>query len=92
LLESEGSQPTDDVAAIAHQEDAFRRADDCVKALWYLGRKSDISLSAAKILGEALKERRKGAEEKVNDMSAFLEAELWEGYEEMSEAFGADCM
>jgi hypothetical protein len=92
LLESEGSRPADDVAAVAHQEDAFRRADDCVKALWYLGRKSDISLSAAKILGEALKERRKGAEEKVNDMSTFLEAELWEGYEELSEAFGTDCL
>jgi hypothetical protein len=91
LLESEGSRPSDDVAAIAHQEDAFRRADDCVKALWYLGRKSDISLSAAKILGEALKERRKGAEEKVNDMRLFLEAELWDGYGEMREAFGVDC-
>jgi hypothetical protein len=70
--------------------DAFQRADDCVRALWYLGRKSDMALAAAKILGNALKERRKGVEEKVNDMSAFLEAELWHGFDDL-EAFGVDC-
>lgn len=58
-------------------QDTFQRADDCVKALWFLGRKSDMALSAAKILGDALKQRRKGAQEKVSDMSNFLEAELW---------------
>jgi hypothetical protein len=91
LLEFEKSQAADGVAVV-HQEDAFRRADDCVKALWYLGKKSDISQSAAKILGEALKERRKGTEEKVNDMSTFLAAEFWEGYGEMNEALTADCI
>jgi hypothetical protein len=29
-------------------------------------------------------------EEKVNDMSAFLEAELWHGFDDL-EAFGVDC-
>lgn len=76
----------------ARQEDAFRRADDCVKALWYLGRKSDMALSASRILGDAIKQRRKGAEERVNDMSSFLKAELWEGFEEMNPEFGVDCV
>ncbi|KAF2728807.1 hypothetical protein EJ04DRAFT_581094 [Polyplosphaeria fusca] len=74
------------------QEEAFRRADDCVKALWYLGRKSDMALSAARILGDALRTRRKGVEERVDDMSAFLEAELWEGFGEVGSAFGVECV
>ncbi|KAF2796030.1 hypothetical protein K505DRAFT_301013 [Melanomma pulvis-pyrius CBS 109.77] len=91
LLETEASFPSD-ISESLHQEDNFRRANDCVKALWYLGRKSDMARSAAKILGEALKERRKGAEEKINDMSSFLEAELWEGFEQMSGAFETECL
>ncbi|KAF2653816.1 hypothetical protein K491DRAFT_705578 [Lophiostoma macrostomum CBS 122681] len=91
LLESESSL-NPEVPDVLHQEDAFRRADDCVKALWYLGRKSDMALAAAKILGDALRQRRKGIEEKVNDMSSFLEAELWEGFEEMHGAFGVECV
>ncbi|KAF2851456.1 hypothetical protein T440DRAFT_422877 [Plenodomus tracheiphilus IPT5] len=71
-------------------QDAFQRADDCVKALWYLGRKSDMALSAAKILGDALRLRRKGAEEKVREMSGFLEAELWRGFEGF-EGFEEEC-
>ncbi|KAF2111404.1 hypothetical protein BDV96DRAFT_499566 [Lophiotrema nucula] len=91
LLEAaEKSQSALDVEC--HQEDAFRRADACVQALWYLGRKSDMALSAAKILGDALKQRRKNSEEKLSDMSSFLEAELWEGFEEMSGAFGVECV
>ena len=71
--------------------DAFRRADDCVRALWYLGRRSDMALAAAKILGDALKQKRKGIEEKMNDMSAFLSAELWDGFEGANAAFDVDC-
>ncbi|KAF2468722.1 uncharacterized protein BDR25DRAFT_264564 [Lindgomyces ingoldianus] len=91
LLEAEESSASD-ICSARYQEDAFRRADDCVKALWYLGRKSDMALSAAKILGDALRQRRKGAEEKVNEMSSFLEAELWEGFEEMNGAFEVECI
>lgn len=72
-------------------EDAFRRADDCVKALWFLGRKSDMALSAAKIVGDALRQRRKGVQERVDDMSIFLETELWHGFEGFNEAFELDC-
>ncbi|KNG46629.1 beta-lactamase-like protein [Stemphylium lycopersici] len=59
LLESETLLPSG-----LDQEDAFRRADDCIKALWFLGRKSDMALSAAKILGDALKQRRKSAQDR----------------------------
>lgn len=34
--------------------DARSRLDDCIEALWLLGRKSDMALSAAKILQETL--------------------------------------
>ncbi|KAF2031139.1 hypothetical protein EK21DRAFT_63747 [Setomelanomma holmii] len=87
LLESDAMLPS---LSMSDMGDAFQRADDCVRALWYLGRKSDMALSAAKILGNALKERRKGVQEKVNDMSAFLEAELWHGFDDL-EALGLDC-
>jgi hypothetical protein len=46
-------------------EEALLRADDCVQALWYLGRKSDVALSAANILGEALNRNRSSAKEKL---------------------------
>jgi hypothetical protein len=91
LLESESSL-NPEIPDVLYQEDTFRRADDCVKALWYLGRKSDMALAAAKILGDALRQRRKGVEEKVNDMSSFLEAELWEGFEEMHGTFDVECV
>ncbi|KAF2251734.1 C6 transcription factor AlcR [Trematosphaeria pertusa] len=91
LLDS-AATPREDGQDVHDQEDAFRRADDCVRALWYLGRKSDMALSAARILGDALKQRRKGLEEKVTDMSSFLEAELWEGFDEMNGAFGVECV
>jgi hypothetical protein len=74
-------------------EDDFKRADDCIRALWYLGRKSDMALSAAKILGNALREKRKGLQEKMRDMASFLDAELWHGYETFEGAFevGPEC-
>lgn len=75
--------------------DIFQDADDCVKALWYLGRKSDMALSAAKVLGAALKQRRKSIQAKVTDMSTYLETELWHGFEGLERAFDeplyADC-
>jgi hypothetical protein len=83
LLESDTLLPTD-----LDREDAFQRADACIKALWFLGRKSDMALSAANILGEALKQRRKSAQDRVSDMSVFLESELWHGLEG---AFEVDC-
>jgi hypothetical protein len=87
LLESETMLPLD---ALADTEDDFKRADDCVRALWYLGRKSDMALAAAKILGNALKEKRKGLQEKVRDMASFLDAELWHGYESLEGALEVD--
>ncbi|KAH8725841.1 hypothetical protein GQ44DRAFT_680626 [Phaeosphaeriaceae sp. PMI808] len=88
LLESDEMLP---LHSVHESGDDFQRADDCVRALWYLGRKSDMALSAAKILGNALKERRKGAQEKVNDMSSFLDTELWHGFEDLEGVFNLDC-
>jgi hypothetical protein len=85
LLESDALLPS-----YMDEEDAFRRADDCVKALWFLGRKSDMALSAANILGDALKQRRKSAQDRVSDMSVFLEEELWHGLDGL-EAFEVEC-
>jgi hypothetical protein len=84
LLESETMLPP---ISNTNSEDRFRRADSCVKALWYLGRKSDMALSAAKILGAALRDRRKSVQEKVNDMSSFLDAGLWHSFENFDGAF-----
>ncbi|RYN42644.1 hypothetical protein AA0113_g6660 [Alternaria arborescens] len=83
LLESDTLLPSD-----LDREDAFQRADACIKALWFLGRKSDMALSAANILGEALKQRRKSAQHRVSDMSVFLESGLWH---DLEGAFEVDC-
>jgi hypothetical protein len=72
-------------------EDDFRRADQCVRALWYLGRKSDMALSAANILGSALKDRRKDVEQKMSDMSSFLETELCHDLSDLEAAFNIEC-
>jgi hypothetical protein len=86
LLESDVLLPSS-----LDQEDAFRRADDCVKALWFLGRKSDMALSAAGILSNALRQRRRSAQDKISDMSVFLEDELWHGLDSLDEAFEVEC-
>jgi hypothetical protein len=86
LLESDALLPSS-----LDQEDAFRRADDCVKALWFLGRKSDMALSAARILSDALRQRRRSAQDKISDMSVFLEDELWHGLDSLDKAFEVDC-
>ncbi|KAF2188893.1 hypothetical protein K469DRAFT_626628 [Zopfia rhizophila CBS 207.26] len=65
-------------------EDSFRRADDCVKALWYLGRKSDMALLAADTLGSALKKRRKEVEEIAQEMNPFVNAQLWDGFDDLN--------
>ncbi|KAF6826443.1 C6 zinc finger domain-containing protein [Colletotrichum musicola] len=39
-------------------EDLFSRCEDCVKALWYLGRKSSLSRQVAGILAGGLQEER----------------------------------
>jgi hypothetical protein len=72
-------------------EDDFRRADQCVRALWYLGRKSDMALSAANILGSALKDRRKDVEQKMSDMGSFLETELCHDLSDLEAAFNIEC-
>lgn len=88
LLESDTMLPSN---STADSDDYFQRADDCVRALWYLGRKSDIALSAAKILGNALRERRKGVQEQDNASSPLLDVELWHGFEGFEAAFEVDC-
>lgn len=91
MLESEHDVPSLLVDGPSESEEAFQRAEDCVQALWYLGRKSDMAMSAAKILGDALKQKRKGAEEKMKEMSFYLEAETWHGFEQLDDSAGWDC-
>jgi len=86
LLESDAL-----LSSLLDEEDAFQRADNCILALWFLGRKSDMALSAAKILGNALKQRRKSAQERVSDLSVFLESDLWHGLDGLDGAFEEDC-
>lgn len=92
LLETESMLPPFPLDCTAEAEDAFRRADDCVHALWYLGRKSDMALSAAKILGNALKQKRKGVEEKLKEMSSHLQAEMWQGFDQPDEPVEWNCV
>ncbi|KAF2873804.1 hypothetical protein BDV95DRAFT_541173 [Massariosphaeria phaeospora] len=77
LLESASCIPPGSI----DPQDAFCRAENCCQALFYLGKRSDQALSVARILRDALKQRRKRVEEQLSDMSEFLKAGLWEGYE-----------
>lgn len=86
LLDSES-----EVAGPEAQNDAFERAESCVKALWYLGRKSDMALEAARILGAAVKQRRKCVVEKLSEMNCLLNAELWGGLDAGDGVFGFGC-
>ncbi|EQB50772.1 hypothetical protein CGLO_09763 [Colletotrichum gloeosporioides Cg-14] len=54
LDEATTREPQDEIAV----EDSQRRCEDCVKALWYLGRKSSLSLKVAAILGDGLERSR----------------------------------
>jgi hypothetical protein len=85
LLDAEGSLSPD------AQNDAFEQADSCVKALWYLGRKSDMALAAARILGAAVRQRRKCVLEKLKDMNSLLDSDLWEGLNASEGAFVFPC-
>ncbi|KAH5411813.1 hypothetical protein HBI23_172920 [Parastagonospora nodorum] len=89
LLEADTMLPAE--IRIDDEDVLFQKADQCVRALWYLGRKSDMALAAANILGNALKDKRKGVEEKMSDMSTFLETELWHDLDDLDEAFDVDC-
>lgn len=91
LLETDCLLSSFSIACDTEPEKAFREAEDCVQALWYLGRKSDMALSAARILGGALKQKRQGAEEKLKEMSSYLEAETWHSFDQLDEAAGWDC-
>ncbi|KAF2646475.1 hypothetical protein P280DRAFT_386887 [Massarina eburnea CBS 473.64] len=66
------------------QEDAFRRADDCICALWYLGRKSNMAMMAAKMLGDALKESRQV--KRKGDLDSLVD--LWRDFDQIDESFG----
>lgn len=43
------------IVPAASYRDALQRSEDCVEALWYLGRKSDMAFLAAKVLERAWK-------------------------------------
>jgi hypothetical protein len=72
-------------------DETFRRADDCVQALWYLGRRFGMAMSAAQLLGDALKEQRHSAQKKAGDMASFLDAEVWQDLDELHAPFGIEC-
>jgi hypothetical protein len=70
----------------AGRDDIFERVEDCVRALWYLGKTSDMVQSVAKILGAALKKtisrnRRQDLQETVNDSRRFLDTKLWHEFD-----------
>lgn len=90
LLESEHMLPSFSANRGSQAEEAFRRADDCVQALWYLGRKSDVALSAAKTLGDALKGKRHCAEERLREMDSYLAAGTWHGFNQLDGSAGWD--
>ncbi|KAJ8111400.1 hypothetical protein OPT61_g5997 [Boeremia exigua] len=91
LLETEDVSASFSVNYGTEAEKGFQQAEDCVQALWYLGRKSDMAFSAAKILGDALKQKRQGVEEKLREMSSYLEAETWHGFDQLNNPIGWDC-
>ncbi|KAF6829277.1 C6 transcription factor [Colletotrichum plurivorum] len=56
LQEATGLEPSGRPAHFP--EDLFSRCEDCIKALWYLGRKSSLSRQVAGILAGGLQEER----------------------------------
>jgi hypothetical protein len=86
LLESESMLPHHGSSIVWTEEEALRRADDCVRALWYLARRFDMALAAAKILRDALEQRRQGPREKLDQMTSVLEAEMWHDFPNTSES------
>ncbi|KAF2251592.1 hypothetical protein BU26DRAFT_589815 [Trematosphaeria pertusa] len=68
--------------------EAFRRAEDCSEALFYLGRKSDQALAAARILGDALQQRPRGVEKNARNCNNLLETELWSEFDDLNGVHG----
>jgi hypothetical protein len=91
LLEAESMLPSFPLECSSQAEKAVGQADDCVKALWYLGRKSDMALVAARILGDALKQKRQDANGKVEEMSSYAGAQMWQSFDQSYESSGWDC-
>jgi hypothetical protein len=86
LLESESMLPHHGSNIVWTEEEALRRADDCIRALWYLARRFDMALDAAKILTDALEQKRQGPREKLDQMTSALEAEIWHDLPNTSES------
>jgi hypothetical protein len=70
----------------------FKQAEDCVRALWYLGKTSDVALSAAKILEAAFRripsrERCQDVQESMSDSGPFLDTNLWPKFQHCEGTF-----
>lgn len=73
-------------------EDTLDQAEDCVRALVHLGRKSDTALSAGKILGEAVSILRKGIQENGNHVNDLLDhSDIWHEFGDLAGEFGPNC-
>ena len=90
LLENETTLPPSEMNSASEAEDTLRCAGECVKALWYLGRKSDTALSAARILGEALEQRVRGMEDQLKELNSCLQAEMWHEFGQLDDSVGWD--
>ncbi|PVH97510.1 hypothetical protein DM02DRAFT_79987 [Periconia macrospinosa] len=86
LLESTTTGSED----MAPHEDNFRRAEDCISALWYLGRKSRMAQTAAKMLGEVLKQRRRWILEREKRLDSFVAQ--WADFDQLSAPLDVDCI
>lgn len=73
-----------------HKEEALGRAENCCQALFYLGKKSDQALAAAKILREGLNQNKILVEEEVQVVSDCLDTELWGGFNDIPPALGVN--
>lgn len=60
-----------------HCEDNFRKADDCISALWYLGGRSHVASTSAEMLRDVLKQRRGWMVENENCPDSFME-QCWD--------------
>lgn len=62
------------------------RSESCVRALWYLGRKSDIALLASNVLLEALKQKvsdvKKASSSNFDESYGVTDDGVWDGMEE----------
>ncbi|KAF6816399.1 C6 zinc finger domain-containing protein [Colletotrichum sojae] len=58
LLLHEATEFEQSASSVHVAEDLFSRCEDCIKALWYLGRKSSLSRQVAGMLASGLQEER----------------------------------